>query len=167
MTLDQRPFASGRRVARHVLLALVATAVVPPLLASGLNGQRESSTRRMLRQSVPRVIEVVRSTPRDRVSVTCGDGRPPEIDHATAADRGLSGHWMTHEQWITLLSPTAHLEEGVLAADAWDRCVMVRAGSGLPPVLLSAGANGLVETPVEGTTSGGDDILVVAAAAGR
>jgi hypothetical protein len=68
---------------------------------------------------------------------------------------------------MSRLESSDRIREGILAADAWDRCVLVRTGGGLTSVLLSAGANGLVETALDGTTGGGDDLVLVLASPTR
>ena len=165
--MDQRPFALGRRVLRHAVLALVATAIVPPIVARGLNDQRQAHTRRILQQGGQSLVDLLSVSEQRRLSVTCGDGRLPDIDLPTATDRGLARHWVTHEAWMSRLESSDRIREGILAADAWDRCVLVRTGGGLTSVLLSAGANGLVETAIDSTTGGGDDLVLVLASPTR
>lgn len=158
--LDQRPVASGRSVAGHLMLALVATVVVPPLLAWGLHAQRARQTRRALQASVVAVRDA-RPTRRshEHATVVCGQGRVPDIDRRTAIDRGLDGSWPTHAAWLEVLSRSAYGTR-VLATDAWGYCSLFRTGGRGADVLLSAGANGLIETPLERSIAGGDDILV-------
>jgi hypothetical protein len=159
--LDQRPFTSGQRVVRHIVLALVATAVAPPLLAWGLNAQRESQTRRVLQGSLlshgGSLSALASSGP---VHVSCGSGRIPDIDRQTASDRGLIQAWTIHEAWLEALGqPLSNQPE--LTEDAWGRCILSRSGGAAATVMLSAGANGLIETPLSESVPAGDDILLL------
>jgi len=160
VTLDQRPFASGWRVVRHLALALVATAVAPPLLAWGLNAQREAQTRRMMEGSVHSQSGAgPAGVSGDVAHVACGSGAIPDIDQQTASDRGLAQAWMNHQGWLAALGQAAARQQG-LPKDAWDHCILMRAGGGAAAVMLSAGANGLIETPLDASVPDGDDILV-------
>jgi len=159
--LDQRPFTSGQRVVRHIVLALVATAVAPPLLAWGLNAQRESQTRRVLQGSLlshgGSLSALASSGP---VHVSCGSGRIPDIDRQTASDRGLVQAWTIHEAWLNGLRQSVSTQ-AAFTDDAWGRCILLRSGGGIETVMLSAGANGLIETPLNESVPAGDDILVL------
>lgn len=159
--LDQRPFTSGQRVVRHIVLALVATAVAPPLLAWGLNAQRESQTRRVLQGSLlshgGSLSALASSSP---VHVSCGSGRIPDIDRQTASDRGLAQAWTIHEAWLEAMGQSLSIHSE-LAEDAWGRCIFIRLGSSVHGALLSSGANGLIETDLDGTEPLGDDLLYV------
>lgn len=160
-TPESRPVASGRRVLHHLLLALVSTVAAPPLLAWTLHAQRETETRRVLRAAVVTTRAATLSRPASStVAVMCGQGRVPDIDRRTAVDRGLDQAWPIHAAWLAALARSAS-GTGALTSDAWGYCSLWRSGGPGMAVLLSAGANGLIETPLDASVAGGDDILVV------
>jgi hypothetical protein len=157
---EPRPVASGRRVLRHLVLALVSTVAAPPLLAWSLHAQRETETRRVLQAAVgtTRNVTLSRGFPAE-VTVTCGQGRVPDIARRTAIDRGLDEAWPIHQAWLAALARSAS-GGGALTSDAWAYCSLLRRGGSGTTVLLSAGANGLIETALDASVAGGDDILV-------
>lgn len=153
---------SGRRLVAVLCLTVAATAVVPPLLAWWLNARRERHTREMLELTArERVTGRIGSD--GPTSVFCVDGRRPDMDATTAATRGLSAAMPTHRVWLE--AATANARDAALpsdATDAWGRCLFLRSGGQQPTLLLSAGANGVVETPLRAAAAAaGDDLLIV------
>lgn len=152
---------SGRRLVAVLCLTVAATAVVPPLLAWWLNARRERHTREMLERTGGELVSGrIRSD--GPTAVFCADGRRPDMDATTAATRGLSAAMPTHRTWLE--EATANARDAALppdAADAWDHCLFLRSGGQQPMLLLSAGANAVVETPLRADAAAGDDLLIV------
>jgi hypothetical protein len=81
----------------------------------------------------------------DGRAVVCGPGRLPDLD--------VQGAGAIHVAWVTaaVVSPDAFGR--TLLTDAWGRCFLVS-----DRWILSAGPNGVIETPRDAATLGGDDI---------
>jgi hypothetical protein len=122
-----RSTVQGSFVVRGVLLALLATVVLPPAAAWWLNSRRVAATEGRVAAAA------IGAAAMDQGRVVCGPGRLPIINATDAViDAGdASGR----------------------EADAWGQCLLVGHGW-----VLSAGANGVVETPLDATTTYGDDI---------
>jgi len=139
MTMVQGPTRStvqGSFVVRGVLLALLATAVLPPAGAWWLNSRRIALTTERVQ------VAVARATSRGDGRVLCGPGRLPSS--------GAAGGGVAHTEWLA----AAVVDSGAgREADAWGQCLLVGAGW-----VLSAGANGIIETPLSSTTTQGDDV---------
>jgi hypothetical protein len=157
----------GQMTGRQVLLAVVAivlaTAVLPPAGARWLNASRITQTRdraewaaqRMrTRFSDPRLADVIDA------DIVCGPGRLPDTVPAALASRPELRQ--THESWLAgaVVAPDA-FGDG-MPTDAWGRCfLMNRARRGGLAWIVSAGPNGLMETPLGAAALGGDDIGAV------
>lgn len=131
-----RSTVRGSFVVRGVLLALLATVVLPPAAAWGLNSWRVGNTTERV-AALSGSFQGVEGT-----SVLCGPGRLPSSD--------ARGAGAAHAEWLA----AAVVDAGTgREADAWGQCLLVGHGW-----VLSAGANGIVETPLNATTTLGDDI---------
>lgn len=144
MTMVQGPTRSrvqGAFVVRGVLLALLATAVLPPAGAWWLNSRRVATTRERVQAAMNTVATSLEN------QVLCGPGRPP--------DSTATGAREIHATWLAAVVVDPAGRAPARDADAWGQCLLV--GNGW---VLSAGANGVIETPPEETTTQGDDIGV-------
>ena len=131
----------GSRVLRALLLAVLATAVLPPLGAWGLNHRRVEITAERVRSAAARVSAV------EDGQVLCGPGRVP--------DRDVMGAHATHVAWITAAVSRPEAFGGDMPTDGWGRCFLINTRW-----MLSAGANGVVDTGFGDDHLGGDDIGV-------
>lgn len=131
-----RSTVHGSFVVRGVLLALLATAVLPPAGAWWLNSRRVAVTTERIQSAAASP-----AVPDDR-RVLCGPGRLPGSN--------ARGAGAAHAEWlaVAVVDPGAERE-----ADAWGQCLLVGRGW-----VLSAGANGIIETALNATTTQGDDI---------
>jgi hypothetical protein len=156
---------SGGRVLGALGLIILATAVIPPLAAVTVNRSRV----RLASDQVALIAEALgRARPAlhelaNRADVLCGAGRMPLARTLDA------------ERWVT--APRAALTSllGDMPADPWGNCYVVNLAaptSSEPAALtssdravlwvLSAGPNGIIETPFVGVseTPGGDDVAL-------
>ena len=149
---------TGTRLLAALGLILLATAVLPSAAAWGVNRSRVRSAE----HEIAGIAETLRHLePKLRVvagaaTALCGPGRLP-LASAPAAER-----------WVTM--PRAELVAVVgdrhpLSADPWDNCYLVNlaeiAATGSTTVwILSAGPNGMIETPfvTPSGTPAGDDV---------
>jgi hypothetical protein len=147
---------TGAATAITICVALVATVFVPPCAAFWLNSRRIESTQHRLIQGI------ISLAPRHTgpVAVACGEGRLPDITAETLEARGVEPHLAHHDDWIGRASHSTTL--GLLEADAWGRCLLVRTGGELPTFVVSAGPNGVMETQLLSSAPSGDDIGAVA-----
>lgn len=146
---------TGLRVVLVCALALVATVVVPAMTARWWHAQRVAETRGRLHEAAEFWAVTIPSTD----TVTCGAGRRPGLPEATASARGLSDQLPLHAAWLSRMTDGAS-ESSAPAPDAWGQCVVLRVSpDGRSAFVVSAGANGLIETTLEATTPGGDDLL--------
>lgn len=146
---------TGGRVALMWLCTILATAIVPPALAREWHARRIDDTRVRLHEAALRWAE----TPVAPGIVRCGPGRRPGLTAATAAARGLSDRLPGHDAWISRMTDDGAVPAG-LQPDAWGQCLVLRVSAdGLQRFVLSAGANGVIDTALEGVRSGGDDLL--------
>lgn len=153
--MSRHPSLTGGRVVLVWISAVLATAIVPPLAAREWHSRRVAETHDRLRTAA------IAWTPGGHVadSIACGAGRRPGLSEATAAARGLSDHLALHEAWRARMTEDASWTD-VAPRDAWGQCVVLRvSGDGRSAVLLSAGANGVIETALDATAPGGDDVL--------
>jgi hypothetical protein len=152
---------TGTRVLATVGFILLATAVLPPAAAWGVNRSRVraastevASIAETLRRAEPTLRDVVHGA-----EVLCGPGRAPIANTPAAA------------QWLTApraaLAPLAIVagDRRTLAADPWGNCYIVNlaaitAGGPATLWILSAGPNGIIDTPFvsESATPAGDDV---------
>lgn len=135
-----RSTVQGSSVVRGVLLALLATAVLPPGAAWWLNSWRVAVTEDRVAAAA------VGATATGQGGVVCGPGRLPDIKAAGAG--------AVHGEWLAAAVIDAGDSSG-READAWGQCLLVGHGW-----VLSAGANGVIETPLDSTTTLGDDLGV-------
>ena len=153
-----RPLSSGRRVLGSLVITLMATGALAPALAVALNAGREAQTREILRQAI--VPSAPDAFSLQAASISCGQGPLPDIDERTAEQRGLSHVWSTHAAWLYAVRAETG-DRLPIPPDSWGRCVLYRRGAVAAPMLVSAGANGLIETPLDAITAGGDDLVLV------
>jgi hypothetical protein len=149
---------TGRRVLATVGFILLATVVLPPAAAWGVNRSRV----RVASAEVAGIAEALRrAEPEWReafhgAEVLCGPGRVPMANTPAAA------------RWLT--TPRAALTAAIgdrraLSADPWGNCYVVNlapitAGGRAMLWVLSAGPDGIIDTPfvTESETPAGDDV---------
>lgn len=141
---------AGRRVAAIVVVIVALTAVIPPAGAYALARWRVTRAWQLAEEGAAslgaRKLELQSAA--GMQSVVCGPGRVPRGE-------GPSFRWV--ENPVAAGSTFA----GIWPQDPWGRCYLlnVRAltdtGSGL---LISAGPNGEIDTPLGATAPAGDDI---------
>lgn len=152
---------SGRQLVGALVAILVATVVVPPAAAWSLNRIRVGQTAERARIAVARL----QSSPGlfagfEGAGVACGPGRMPDLVPATVTAREAV-FLPAHRGWLDGARPAPEVFGAGMPTDAWGRCFLLDANawaSGEPVWLLSAGPNGLVDTPRHAVTLGGDDI---------
>ena len=141
---------SGGRVARGVALCFVLTAIVPPAGATLLAGWRVSrasalaaSTAEALAGRTPALRDLAGGP-----GVLTGPGRLPRAGAAGAA-------------WVQNPVDVSATPIGSWPTDPWGRCYLLRIGAAAengPGLVISAGPNGEIDTPLGASTAGGDDI---------
>ena len=143
---------TGSRLAGVLLAIVAATAVLPPAGAWAVNRHRVSRANREvgdLAQALAVRPTIVFRAGNGAVLLR-GDGR-------SAQSAGPQS-----EGWVTTNTASlgSALGRDTLGADPWGNSYLVKVVGGTGVVLLSAGPNGLVETPFDtpGLTAGGDDI---------
>lgn len=149
---------TGTRVLTTLGFILLATAVLPPAAAWGVNRFRVR-TASLEVASIAETLRHVEPGLRDSLhgaEVLCGPGRLP-----VTGERGA-------ERWVT--APRAALAVAVgdrraVAADPWGNCYLVNlaaltAGGPARLWVLSAGPNGIIDTPfvTSSETPVGDDV---------
>ena len=153
-TLRRVPM-SGAQLTVALVAIIVATAVIPPAAAWSLNTARVSQTSRRAIDAVERLGKTANDIAgfSTGTGVVCGPGRPPARRAATAHP--------AHVAWLRELRAAPELFGAGMPTDAWGRCFVMNIGdwaSGGPIWILSAGPNGLIETPTNALVAGGDDI---------
>lgn len=153
---------SGRQLIAALAGIVIATAALPPAAAWSLNKSRVTETHARavsaagrLRAGGGHLAGTVTA------GVACGPGRLPDLVPATATARAIAASLPAHRAWLLGASKAPELFGPGMPTDAWGRCFLMNAGAwigGGPVWLLSAGPNGLVETPVDAPTVQGDDI---------
>lgn len=150
---------SGISVAIIVGAALVATLVLPPAGALWLNHRRVASTVATLGD----VAEILRrrgpADPGDAGRVHRGSGRWPDLSEAIERGRDLDWDYSNHRAWLALAESTSPAGEAGWAPDAWSNCIFVLSRTD-GYLVVSAGANGLIETPTTADVPGGDDLAM-------
>lgn len=159
--MPRSPISGGQLVVA-LAAVLVATAVLPPAAAWSLNTRRISQTRERARAAVERLRREADGIAGFKTSVgmVCGPGQLPDSVPATLSARA-AGSFPAHGAWLRDARIAPELFGAGMPTDAWGRCFLLNAGgwvSGGPVWLLSAGPNGLVETPPDAQALGGDDI---------
>lgn len=145
------PF-DGRRVAVLVAVVVMLTAVIPPGAAYALARWRVTRAEALARDAVPALL-ARRDQVREAVGaedVACGQGQLPRGEGPGTA-------------WVRT---PARVRDGfgVLPPDPWGRCYLLDVRGmllGAGGLLLSAGQNGTVETPLAAAAPAGDDIAVL------
>jgi hypothetical protein len=160
-TIRRSPI-SGAQLVAALAGILFATAVLPPAAAWTLNQSRIAQTK--LRARV--ASEHLRTSSDDMSGLTrgagivCGPGRLPDREPATFSARtGLS--LAPHRAWLRGARIAPELFGSGMPTDAWGRCFLLNADalpSGGPAWILSAGPNGVIDTPPDALALGGDDI---------
>ena len=91
-------------------------------------------------------------------TVSCANGKRPAMTLEEATVRGLQDHWAVHTRWMSNMTTIA--SNHVTKPDAWGHCLIyVVSSDGQNALLLSAGANGVIETPFDSLLAVGDDWL--------
>ena len=143
----------GRRVAAMVALLVVLTAVIPPAAAYGLARWRITRAGE-LAAAAAGPLAARKQDLKDAAgtqAVVCGPGRLPD-----GAGQGL--------EWLHSPVAAGHAFDTDWPQDPWGRCYLlnVRAvlesGGGL---LISAGPNGTIDTPLHAASAAGDDIAAL------
>jgi hypothetical protein len=141
---------SGAQLVSALIAIVIATAVIPPAAAWWLNAGRISQTSRRVTAAIGRLATEAEKT---GTGMICGPGRLPGA-------RPTGSH-PAHTAWLRELRSAPELFGAEMPTDAWGRCFLMNIGawaSGDPVWLLSAGPNGLMDTPPTGLVLGGDDI---------
>lgn len=151
-TRPRRARLKGRDVALVVAAAILATAIAPPLAAWRLNQSRVDSA-----AQTAGTIAVHLRNQRESLSpagqageIVCGPGRLPQ-----AGDNGRA--------WLAAPTSNADLFGPQRPTDPWGRCYLVNLSglaTGEPVLLLSAGPNALIDTPIGASQPAGDDVGV-------
>ena len=160
-TVRRSPITGAQLVAALAAI-LFATAVLPPAAAWTLNQTRVAQTRERaraaterLRSSSDEMAGLARST-----GIVCGPGRLPDREPAAVNTRaGASRPAQT--AWLREARIAPDVFGSGMPTDAWGRCFLLNAdawGSGGPVWLVSAGPNGVIDTPPNALALGGDDI---------
>jgi hypothetical protein len=143
----------GANVARMVTLLVALTAVVPPSAAYALARWRVARAQSLADAAVThlaaRRADLV--APDGGLHVTCGPGRRPR-----ASDTGSS--------WLRETVRASDALSAIWPQDPWGRCYLlnvrgVHEGSG--GLLISAGPNGTIDTPLSALAPSGDDIAAL------
>jgi hypothetical protein len=146
------PFA-GRRVAAMVALLVVLTAVIPPAAAYGLARWRVSRAGE-LAAAAAGPLAARKQELKDAAgtqAVVCGPGRLPD-----AAGPG--------REWLQSPVAAGDAFGADWPQDPWGRCFLLNvrgvleSGGGL---LISAGPNGTIDTPLHAASPAGDDIAAL------
>lgn len=141
---------SGAQLVSALIAIVIATAVIPPVAASWLNAGRISQTSQRVTVAIGRL-----GTGADKTGtgIVCGPGRLPGAR--------VTGSYPAHTAWLRELRSAPELFGAGMPTDAWGRCFLMNVGAwatGDPVWLLSAGPNGLMDTPPNALALGGDDI---------
>jgi hypothetical protein len=133
---------TGRQVFAALIAIALATAVLPPLAALTVNKRRVGRCERDAAALAARLRAL--PAPADSRAVSCTGGRLPEAGSTSA------------QPWVgTPRDATAALDGLAVPPDPWGNCYLV--GSGW---VLSAGPNGIVDTPFGVDRAQGDDVGV-------
>jgi hypothetical protein len=158
----RRPPVSGAQLVLALVAIAFATAVLPPAAAWALNEFRVTQTEERAGTAMERLRTTSGASSRLAASkgVVCGPGRLPDLPAASGLTSTPAVHWA----WTNDARKAPELFGAGMPTDAWGRCFLVNADgwtvdSGVV-WLLSAGPNGLLETPPSASTLAGDDIGV-------
>lgn len=143
----------GRRVAAIVALLVVLTAVLPPAAAYTLARSRISRAQALASdaagQLTSRKPELLAAA--GTHAVVAGNGRLPH-----ASDDGLG--------WLQAPVPAGRELESIWPLDPWGRAYLLNARAVLAGdggLLISAGPNGSIDTPLDASSPAGDDIAAI------
>ena|SRR5687768_8628601 len=143
----------GRRVTGLVLTLVVMTAVIPPAAAYALAEWRISRAERAASEAAG-PLGARKADLREAAGthhVVCGPGRLPRGEGAGA-------------EWVDNPVSAGVTLGAIWPQDPWGRCYLLNvrgvmeAGGGL---LISAGPNGTIDTPLDAASPAGDDIAVI------
>lgn len=140
----------GRHVILVLAMAVLATAVVPPLAAWQLNHARIERAAATAQQIAAHLRAHGAPAPAVRDAVVCGPGRLPR-----AADSGRG--------WLASPAASVDLFGVTRPTDPWGRCFLVNLSAlarGEPVLVISAGPNALVDTPLGAPGAARDDVAV-------
>lgn len=141
---------SGVQLLVALLAIAVATVLVPAGAASRLNARRVSRTQATVNTAAHHVRTVAGSAAIDATgaNVICGTGLVPKAGSAEI------------DVWrrATLITPGIFGDD--VSADAWGQCLMLLR-TRTRAWIVSAGPNGLLETPLGADALVGDDIGVI------
>jgi hypothetical protein len=153
---------SGAQLTAALAAILFATAVLPPAAAWTLNWSRIAQTEARARSAAERLR--AGSDDRDKVArsagIVCGPGRLPARTPAAVSARAGISH-PAHAAWLRGATIAPEVFGSGMPTDAWGRCFLLNADAwetGGPVWLLSAGPNGVIDTPPNAVALGGDDI---------
>ena len=148
---------TGRRVAALWCCVVLATGVLPGTVASTWHRWRVSQSEEAL-IGAARAWAAIRLPPD---SVTCGGSRQPGLSRSEAVARGLADRLAVHEGWIIRMRYAG--DWGLMPfSDGWGQCLVIRVErEGPRRFVVSAGANGLLESPLDVAVAGGDDLVAV------
>lgn len=159
-TIRRSP-VSGTQLVVALAAILFATGLLPPATAWTLNRTRVAQTQERVRAATERL-----RAGGDDISgltaaagIVCGPGRLPDREPQTISAR--TGVHPAHAAWLRGARMAPDLFGAGMPTDAWGRCFLLNAdgwASGGPVWLLSAGPNGLIDTPPNALALGGDDI---------
>ncbi len=150
-TRPERVRLRGRDVALALIGATLATAVVPPLAASRLAHSRVAAAAATAEKIASTLrAERMRGGLTEHGAIVCGPGRLP-----MATDAGRA--------WVAAPTTNADLFGPSRPTDPWGRCYLVNLSalaSGQPVLVISAGANSLIDTAVGAREPSLDDVAV-------
>jgi hypothetical protein len=138
--IPSRP-VTGAVVVRALIAIVLVTMVLPPAGAWWLNTRRLTLTTERV-MAVRSRLEVPPTG-----GVVCGPGRLPQAQGARATD--------AHLAWVSGAVLTADAFGPGMLPDAWGHCFLMN-----DHWILSAGPNGIINTPLDGGALVGDDIGV-------
>ncbi len=163
MTVHPRLPFSGAQLAGALMAIVVATAAVPPGAAWLLNSRRVTQTQTRAQSAADYLRAHTAGFAQAHIAITCGPGRLPLLVPTTPSARAAARARSSHGDWILGAVSAPEFFGAGMPTDAWGRCFMFNVGAWTterPIWLLSAGPNGLIETPIDALAIGGDDIGV-------
>ena len=158
----RRSPVSGSQLLAALAGIVFATLVLPPAAAWTLNRSRIAQTQERARTATERL-----RASRDGLAslaqgagIVCGPGRLPDRQPSNASARAEVSR-PAHVAWLREARIAPGLFGSGMPTDAWGRCFLLNADALTargPVWVLSAGPNGLIETPPNALALGGDDI---------
>lgn len=153
MTLaTSRSPVGGRRLLMILVAIALGTVVLPPAGAWRLNRSRVGQTTARASSAAERVkshLEALTSLDRG-ADVVCGPGRLPK-----------PGIGAEQEAWFRKAVVAPSLFGSGMPTDAWGQCFLMNVGDvprGGRVWIISAGPNGMIDTPLGASAIAGDDI---------